>query len=288
EQITGYYPAAVKIFNQTHRVTCNDNLVIEQPYSNGIWYDVGNVDGVFTNNWIEGVGFTNTEVNKNQVWPSQNGFFFEISKGAVCVGNVFVNCDHGVMILNSSNVSVYNNTFVNSLAVIGRNERSAQGDHFGWHPSTGPDVHERIGHIFVNNLLMGDENYTRPLMYVWQPNLLCESVTDQPLKEFDNNIFVKNSSTQNSPIVYWSPTKGENCQATFNNLDDMKKALPQFSKRSEYYENYNGPLFKGIQLNNFELLKEFSGAFNGVELPSSINKLFKKPVNFVGAYPPID
>src|SRR4030042_6591463 len=50
ERITGYYPAAVKIFNQCYRVTCNDNLVMDHPYSNGIWYDVGNVDGVFVNN----------------------------------------------------------------------------------------------------------------------------------------------------------------------------------------------------------------------------------------------
>ena len=56
EKITGYYPAAVKIFNQCYRVTCQDNLVIDLPYSNGIWYDVGNVDGRFLNNWIEGVG----------------------------------------------------------------------------------------------------------------------------------------------------------------------------------------------------------------------------------------
>ena len=31
EELTGYYPAAVKIFNQSHRVTCRDNLVIDNP-----------------------------------------------------------------------------------------------------------------------------------------------------------------------------------------------------------------------------------------------------------------
>jgi hypothetical protein len=66
-QLTGYYPAAVKIFNQTRRVTFRDNLVIDQPYSNGVWYDVGNRDGVIVNNWIEG---------------AMVGFFFEISRGA--------------------------------------------------------------------------------------------------------------------------------------------------------------------------------------------------------------
>ncbi len=86
ERLTGYYPAAVKIFNQSYRVTCRDNLVIDQPYSNGIWYDVGNVDGVFVNNWIEG---------------ALDGFFFEISKGAIVAGNVFVRCDKGIRVLNS-------------------------------------------------------------------------------------------------------------------------------------------------------------------------------------------
>ena len=68
ERITGYFPSAVKIFNQCYRTTCRDNLVIDQPYSNGIWYDVGNVDGRFIDNWIEG---------------AIDGFFFEISRGAV-------------------------------------------------------------------------------------------------------------------------------------------------------------------------------------------------------------
>ena len=119
EGITGYYPAAVKIFNQSYRVTCNDNLVIDLPYSNGIWYDVGNVDGVFTNNWVEGVGIQHDDMKKDQLWPSDNGFFFEISKGAICAGNVFVDCDHGIMVLNSSDVHIYQNTFINSMVAIG-------------------------------------------------------------------------------------------------------------------------------------------------------------------------
>lgn len=51
-QLTGYYPAAVKIFNRTRRVTFRDNLIIDQPNSNGVWYDVGNRNAVIVNNWI--------------------------------------------------------------------------------------------------------------------------------------------------------------------------------------------------------------------------------------------
>ena len=126
EQITGYYPAAVKIFNQTHRVVCNDNLVIDLPYSHGIWYDVGNVDGVFTNNLVKNVGLQDHQYNPRSIWPAQSGFFFEISKSAVCVGNVFIDCDYGTLSLNSSGVKVYNNTFINSPACFARDQRSAQ------------------------------------------------------------------------------------------------------------------------------------------------------------------
>ena len=149
EKFTGYYPAAVKIFNQSYRVTVRDNLIIDNPDSNGLWFDVGDVDSVVVNNWFE-----NTQI----------GLFFEISKGMIAAGNVFVNCDQGVRVLNSARGRVYHNTFVNSAAVFDRNERSAVGDHFGWHPKTGPDVDQREGHAFVGNLMVTDESFSRPLL----------------------------------------------------------------------------------------------------------------------------
>ena len=110
EQFTGYYPAAVKIFNQSHRVTVRDNLVIEHPTPTASGTTSATVDGVFVNNWIEG---------------AIDGFFFEISKGAIVAGNVFVNCEKGIRVLNSSDARVYHNTFVNAPASFERNERSA-------------------------------------------------------------------------------------------------------------------------------------------------------------------
>jgi parallel beta-helix repeat protein len=60
EHLQGYYPSAVKIFNQCYRVTCRDNLVIDHENSIGIWYDVGNVDGMFINNWLENIHYDET------------------------------------------------------------------------------------------------------------------------------------------------------------------------------------------------------------------------------------
>jgi parallel beta-helix repeat protein len=285
ERITGYYPAAVKIFNQSHRVTCRDNLVIDLPYSNGIWYDVGNVDGVFINNWVENVGNNKSDYVKNQLWPSDNGFFFEISKGAICAGNVFVNCDHGIMILNSSNVQIYNNTFVNSTVCIGRNERSAAGDHFGWHPSTGPDVDKRDGHVFVNNLLTGDENYNRPLLFVWQPAALCEKVSNSQLKQIDNNMYVRAADVK-EPLILWSPAKNSLCQTELDSPEGINKLYPEFSKNSKYFSNYSGQLFKSKELGNYNLMQGFPGANEAAVLPNEISKLLNQSKLFIGAFPP--
>jgi hypothetical protein len=290
ERITGYYPAAVKIFNQCYRVTCRDNLVIDLPYSNGIWYDVGNVDGVFINNWVEGVGNLDRKFVNNRYWPSDSGFFFEISKGAVCAGNVFVNCDQGIYVINSSDVQMFQNTLVNSTVCIMRTPRSAVGDHFGWHPSTGPDVDEREGHVFVNNLLTGDANYHRPLLAIAQTPSLCERLKKPQVKQLDYNVYVRSTETPSIPLILWSPADNEDCQLPFNSPEALHKLYPEFSAHSRYFNNYSGPLFKSSVLGHYELLKAFPGATTATSLPADVRELLgrqKQENPFVGAYPPL-
>ncbi len=290
EKITGCYPAAVKIFNQSHRVTCRDNLVTDLPNSNGIWYDVGNVNGVFVNNWIENVGRVGNAIATNQLWPSDNGFFFEISKGAICAGNVFVNCDHGLMVLNSSNVQIYQNTFVNSMACIGRNARSVAGDRFGWHPSTGPDVNKRDGHVFVNNLLTGDRSFSRPLLFVWQPASVCAQLPNAQLNQLDYNVYVRGAEKTQSPLILWSPVQNAECQARFGSLEDLRKQYPEMSPNSRDYSEYDGPLFRSADLGNYQIVSAFRGLKSGVQLPPEIGRLLnqdKKDGRYVGAYPPM-
>jgi parallel beta-helix repeat protein len=257
ERLTGYYPAAVKIFNQSHRVTCRDNLVIDQPYSNGIWYDVGNVDGVFVNNWIEG---------------ALDGFFFEISKGAICAGNVFVGCDKGIRVLNSSNVRVYNNTLVNTPASFERTERSAVGDHFGWHASTGPDVDQREGHVFVGNLLVADESYRKPLLRFEQPQALCGRLTRPQVKQLDGNVYVRSGGGA-LPLVVWSPATGESCQVELASLEDLQTRQPGFEARGRYLSDYVGALFRSPELRHYELAGPLPGLPPAEPLPVEIRRL---------------
>lgn len=287
ERISGYYPAAVKIFNQCYRVTCNDNLVTDLPFSNGIWYDVGNVDGVFINNWIEDVGLINRAVSYLQTWPSESGFFFEISKGAICAGNVFVNCELGIHILNSSDVSMYNNTLVNSTACVSRSERSAQGDHFGWHPATGPDVDERDGHIFVNNLMAADASLNRPHLFVWQRNILCDRLKDPQLSRVDNNVYVQSSDRKNMPLILWSPAAGANCITALDSPSALNAIHPEFEVHSLLFTDQ--AVFMSQELRNYRLLPSFAGKSAASVLPAEISallKLKKKTAPYIGAYPP--
>jgi hypothetical protein len=197
---------------------------------------VGNVDGVFVNNWVENC---------------LDGFFFEISKGVTVAGNVFVNCQTGVRILNSSHAIVRQNTFVNASAFFQRNERSAAADHFGWHPSTGPDVDERTGHVFVGNLLLADARFPRGLLRVEQAAVLAGKVTHPQLVESDYNLYARPSSAAASPLLTWSPAENAGDFEGFATLAALQKKQPSFEAHSQFLAVAPGGLVRSPDLKNF-------------------------------------
>jgi parallel beta-helix repeat protein len=272
EQLTGYYPSAVKIFNQTRRVVCRDNLVIDNPHSNGIWYDVGNRDGVFVNNWIE-----------NAI----AGFFFEISQGVVAAGNVFVNCETGVRILNSADARIYNNTFVNSGAGFGRDGRSATADHFAWHPSTGPDVEERTGHVFEGNLIAIDRRRELPAVYFWQPEDLCERLKMPHATGVGGNAYMIPVASGQKTIT-WSPMPQANCVATFDTLDALRAAVSGVETGSVQVDATLRDVFQSPEMKNFRLSRPIERAAGSPALPEEVRKLLgwsEAQARTVGAYP---
>ena len=287
ERWTGFFPAAVKIFNQTHRVTCRENKIIDHPFSHGIWYDVGNVDGVFVNNRAEKVGTLDKPFFDYQVWPADNAFFFEISKGAVCAGNIFLNCDQ-VLVLNSCDVEVYNNTFINTRVGFGRDSRGDNADHFGWHITTGPAVEEREGHAFVNNLIVMEEDLMKPLLFVWQPFNMCQRLKDSQLETLDHNVYVRRLNAKDTPLMLWSPAENEKCQVAVHSPEEMSKLYPDFSQNSHYLEDYKNPVFVDAEKGDFHILKEFAGRNKAASLPEKIIKamhISDKESTFIGAYP---
>lgn len=269
EKLTGYYPAAVKIFNQSYRATVRDNLIIDSPDSNGVWYDVGNVEGVFANNYVAG----------NQI-----GLFFEISKGVVVAGNVFVDNLQGIRILNSSNGRVYHNTFLNSPAVFERNERSAQADHFGWHPSTGPDVDLREGHVFEGNLLVADAGIDEALLQFNQPMAMCGTLTRPMATKVDGNAYIR-ADAGDAPLVAWSPVAGKNCLASFATLDAFRKATGH-EKQGVSLPDYEGVVFRSVDLRRFELAQRPQGVDEVAVAPEAAKILgWTQATALPGAFP---
>jgi hypothetical protein len=273
EHLTGYYPSAVKIFNQTHRVVCRDNLVLEQPYSNGIWYDVGNVDGVFIDNWVQ---------------DCLDGFFFEISKGAICAGNVFVNCDKGIRVVNSSNVRAYHNTLVNAAVSFERSGRSAANDYFGWHASTAPDVDQREGHVFVGNLIAVDEHFTRPLLRFEQTRDLCGRLTRPQVTRLDGNVYIRAGAAASGNLLVWTPVEGDNCVTELKDLAELRRLVPEFEAHSLAVTAPLSSIFKSPDLARYELIRGFGASVSAGPLPPEAQQLLGWPADepyAPGAYP---
>ncbi|WP_415908366.1 right-handed parallel beta-helix repeat-containing protein [Oleiharenicola sp. Vm1] len=274
EKITGYFASAIKIFNQSYRAVVRDNLILDNPNASGVWWDVGNVDGVFVDNWVE---------------RTNDGFFFEISKGAICAGNVFVDCDRGIHVLNSSNVRIYQNTLWNSVVKIERTERSAVGDHFGWHPSAGPDVTERHGHVFLNNLLAADANFRGPLLFVTQSEKVRDRLADAQLAALDGNAYVRRAGTQAQPLLSWGPVPPKNDTVDLADLAALRKLQPAFEASGRALPDYEGPLFASPELKRFELQPDFPLRRVAVPLPAEAEKALGRPAaaaGLPGAYPP--
>ncbi|TWT23566.1 right-handed parallel beta-helix repeat-containing protein [Luteimonas marina] len=269
EKLTGYFPAAVKIFNQSHDVVVRDNLVIDHPDSNGVWYDVGNVEGVFANNHVEGTLI---------------GFFFEISKGVVVAGNVFVDNEQGIRVLNSSDARVYHNTFFNSPAMFDRNERSARDDHFGWHPQTGPDVDEREGHVFEGNLLVAGAGFDKPLLHFDQPAALCGTVTRPMTTKVNGNVYVR-AGAGDAPLITWSPVAGKNCLANFATLEAFRKATG-LEAHGVALPGHDGTLFRSVELRRFDLAQRPQGVQEVVVAPEALKALgWSGETSLPGAFP---
>lgn len=282
ENWRGYFPAAVKIFNQSHRVVCRGNLVTNQPNSNGIWYDVGNVDGVFVNNRVENVGQVDHAALGDKVWVGRSGFFFEISENVIVADNEFVNNNQGILILNARGAEIYNNTFLNSRASFVRTSRGDGEDHFGWHVTSGPGVEEREDHVFVNNLLIDTVGMDTPMLYVWQPAEMCERLNESTLKVFDHNVYVKVKKEEDPLLALWSPANTEDCQKRIFDPADINALHESFEANSKFYNGFSGELFSA----DTQISPEFPGHQVAFDIPEDVKKVTgwnDAQINFVGA-----
>ncbi len=273
--IRGYYASAIKIFNQSHHVVVRDNLIIDNPHASGIWYDVGNRHGLIVNNWVE---------------RTNDGFFFEISEGAICARNVFVDCRPGVRLLNSADVAVVQNTFVNSAIEVNRSLRSSEaGDHFGWHASAGPSVADRDRHQVQNNLMFSDRAMSAGFIQVREQEGV-ESIARQPqLAQLDGNLYA--SVAVPTPLWTWgrSGYPAPEPSEVIGSLHDLQSAYPEFERhgRAEFLQGQT--LLRSVSLKRMQPRAGASGMDAGVRLADALSNAagLESSDPFPGAYVPV-
>jgi hypothetical protein len=72
-------------------------------------------------------------------------------------------------------------------------------------------------------------------------------------------------------------------------LEDLRMMYARFSVHSRCYLKYDGPLYKGAELGNYQVVQAFPGLESGVQPPAEITKLLRQGSTdgrYVGAYPP--
>jgi hypothetical protein len=193
------------------------------------------------------------------------------------------------MILNSSGAKMWNNTFINSLVAIGRTNRSAEADHFGWHPATGPKIPERKEHEFCNNLMTGDDAYDRPLLFVWQHPKLCGKQNDSQLKILNNNIYVHKQAEEDQDLILWGPSDNHAvCTKAYHGPEMLNKQFQQFSGNSKVYQKGKTQVFVGEHLKRFSPASGLPVSEDAAEIPMEIKKWLKTDAeqSYIGAYPP--
>jgi hypothetical protein len=104
------------------------------------------------------------------------------------------------------------------------------------------------------------------------------------LKQCDGNVAVRASRPMSSPLILWSPSPGDGCQAGFDSLEDLRRVDPLFSVNSRSFAGYDGPLFKSAELGHYEVLPGFPGSKTGLPLPQDIGELFGRD-RPTGSYP---
>ncbi len=273
EQITGYYPSAVKIFNQSYRVTCRDNLVIDNPDSNGIWYDVGNVDGVFVNNWVE---------------DALDGFFFEISKGAICRRQRLRELRQGhprPQQLERPRLPQHARQHAGLLraqrAQRGRRplrlasrhrsrRRQARRPRLRRQPAGGRrGVHEAAA------ARRAAEDAVRP------------AHERRSSTQLDGNVYVRRGGAAAQALIVWSPVAGEDCQVEVGLLEDLRRLRPEFEARGLDLREFAGAFFKSPELMRYELARSLPVSLAGL-VPPEIRRLLgwkEQDAGVPGAYP---
>ena len=131
-----------------------------------------------------------------------------------------------------------------------RNERSAAGDHFGWHPATGPDVDKREGHVFVGNLLVGRARRSASRCCASSSRRPCARKLTRPqVTQVDGNVYVRRR-TRRRPAARscGARSRARAARSSSASLEDLRPAAAGVRGARPRLRDYAGALFRSPEL----------------------------------------
>jgi hypothetical protein len=132
------------------------------------------------------------------------------------------------------------------------------------------------------------------LLLFFQSAAVRDKLKEPHVSQLDGNVYVRRAGAVAKPLIVWGPVETsavENEQNTVDifALEDLRKMQPQFETKSQAFPDHRGPLFRGRELERFELLRAFAGSGAGLPLAPTVRELLRLPQNtgtFPGAYAP--
>ena len=207
---------------------------------------------------------TNATVVKNTVRSNSSiGIQFELSHKGIVAGNVVTNNGAGIMIADSSDIRVYNNTLaMNDQHLVikdsqRKNTKAAEvDDGIAW---------VTRNNVFKNNILSNATGST-----------LVEAVecsgrqhSKQMITDSDYNAYYRKSSSKPQNLIKWSLGKGK-CLVGYDSIATFESATG-FEENALVVENVaSNPFFVDEANGDFRLKANSSAIGRGEALPTDI------------------
>lgn len=241
--------AGVKI-TETHGLTWRNNLV-QNNMAHGMWVDLSSTKAVIVNNVARG--------NEGA------GIMFEVSHDAIIAGNVSYKNGAGILVSNSSNARVYNN----SLADNGWNLRVKDTKR------TNRNRRERAAgitwvtrNVVVKNNILSNANGVTYDSTLFEASNCDTREPSSMMLAADANAYYRRASRNPAHVLNWSIGRSR-CSMGIPSIATLR-SMSGFERNGMEISNVANPFFVNESRGDFRLRSNSPAIGRGVPLPSDV------------------
>ena len=131
-----------------------------------------------------------------------------------------------------------------------------------------------------------------PLLAVDQSSELCGEFKGALMKLVEGNVYVRPSALEAkagpAPLIQYGPMAAGECTQRFAGIEEARQAMPGFDAGAMRLDLDPHSLFRGPDVNRFDLLKALPEPDKPRTLPEAVRKLLgwsEQEARTAGAYP---